>query len=236
VKYAYGKWVDEQDLENKARWFVYNYHAGKDARNDGERLAEWEAQYTDEPWRLDAKLQSVLDRDLMNWAKTEKTWKMKTHAVADMDRDRDAIREDRPNKDDPVRPMDTGSAKPRRSRRGTYRNSEPPSGPGVTCDLSNRPVNLGELQRCELTRNGLGPVPGHCMYCDRALGIKVQHGEAAAEAAVPDQLQASFPYLYASVVELLSLAEIADEMGVSVATVKRRIADDKKKAQQTLAA
>jgi len=31
------------------------------------------------------------------------------------------------------------------------------------------PFTLGELQRCDLQRNGLGPKRGHCKWCDRAI-------------------------------------------------------------------
>jgi hypothetical protein len=29
------------------------------------------------------------------------------------------------------------------------------------------PFDLGDLKRCELQRNGLGPFAGHCKWCDR---------------------------------------------------------------------
>lgn len=31
------------------------------------------------------------------------------------------------------------------------------------------PFRLGELQRCELMRNGVGPILGHCRWCDKAI-------------------------------------------------------------------
>jgi hypothetical protein len=31
------------------------------------------------------------------------------------------------------------------------------------------PFDLGELQRCDLQRNGVGPILGHCKWCDKAI-------------------------------------------------------------------
>jgi len=38
----------------------------------------------------------------------------------------------------------------------------------------DRPFNLGEMRRCELQRNGLGPEPGHCKFCDRVISDSVE--------------------------------------------------------------
>jgi hypothetical protein len=72
VKDRFGNWLngDEDDIANVARWHVWNYSEGEPGGKVGAgRLAEWETECNaeDEPWRLGAKVQTVLDRDLMNW-------------------------------------------------------------------------------------------------------------------------------------------------------------------------
>lgn len=49
--------------------------------------------------------------------------------------------------------------------------SEPQTPKGV--DFTDRPVDFGELKRCSLLRNGIGPISGHCKWCNKALG---RHG------------------------------------------------------------
>lgn len=138
VKYAFGQWVDEDDLEAHALWLVYNYYSGKDPHNDGGMLVEWEEEYEEEPWRLDARVQCVLDRDLLNFAESEKTWKQKTHAVGDL-------------LDEIDLPIDVAVATPN----------------------LDGPFDLGPLRRCELQRNGLGPYPGHCKWCNKAIADEI---------------------------------------------------------------
>jgi hypothetical protein len=164
VKKAYGKWIERDLALNFARWFVYNYDAGKESKNDGGRLADWEADYDGAPWRLDGKVQSVLDRDLMNWAESEKTWKEKTHAAGDMLNDDDS-------EPAPI-PKDGGLGYRLRARRARIAMNT-----GGMCFAKpnlDGPFDLGALKRCELQRNGLGPVAGHCKWCNRALGDSVE--------------------------------------------------------------
>jgi hypothetical protein len=44
------------------------------------------------------------------------------------------------------------------------------------------PFDFGDLKRCELQRNGLGPFAGHCKWCDRQIGVRAtkERYEAAA--------------------------------------------------------
>ncbi len=164
AKGSYGKWVDRDEAVNKACWLVCNYASGKEAVNDGGMLERWEADFDGEQWRLDGKVQSVLDRDLMNWAQSEKRWKEKTHAAGVMKGDGQGK--------DVVLPspeiLGEGPGLGLRQRRARVIMDT-----GGVCfakpDLDG-PFNLGDLKRCELQRNGGGPTAGHCKWCDRALG------------------------------------------------------------------
>lgn len=42
--------------------------------------------------------------------------------------------------------------------------SKPPKGTELT-----GPFELGEIKRCDALRNGLGPYPGHCRWCDLSI-------------------------------------------------------------------
>jgi hypothetical protein len=92
VKDRFGNWLngDEDDIANVARWHVWNYSEGEPGgKDDAGRLAEWETECNaeDEPWRLGAKVQTVLDRDLMNWASGQKRWKEHNQLSGDMQSD-----------------------------------------------------------------------------------------------------------------------------------------------------
>lgn len=170
VKYAYGRWVESDQLESTARWFVFNYATGKEKINDGGMLADWEADFEGEPWRLDGKVQTALDRDLMNWAESEKRWKEKTRSAGDFSGDRADSHAD-------TRSVSKGGTMRVRRRGRQYFRSSIPKGarldrvydPPRRDGRNMTPVNLGKLQRCELMRDGLGPIPGHCRWCNRAI-------------------------------------------------------------------
>lgn len=168
VTKAYGKWVERDLALNFARWFVYNYASGKESKNDGGRLDDWEADYDGEPSRVDGKVQSVLDRDLMNWAEHEKTWKEKTHAAGDMLGDDDS-------EPPPIPGPDVLGAGPGyRLRRRRAKVIMDTGGACFAKPNLDGPFDLGALKRCELQRNGLGPRAGHCRWCDRTLGDSIE--------------------------------------------------------------
>ena len=131
-------------------------------------LDKWEADFDGEPWRLDGKVQSVLDRDLMNWAReSEKTWKEKTHASGDMMGSEYDDKDGNPLAGDAILPDDMVSGQRGAARTRLIMDN------GGTCFATpnlDGPFSLGELKRCELQRNGAGPRAGHCKWCDRALG------------------------------------------------------------------
>jgi len=163
VKGSYGKWVEKKEALNQAYWLVYNYAAGKEAKNDGGMLERWDADFDGEPWRLDGKVQCVLDRDLMNWGESEKTWKEKTHASGDMLNDGDSEPPPIPSPE----VLGEGPGLKLRQRRARVVMDT-----GGTCFAKpnlDGPFDLGALKRCELQRNGLGPFAGHCKWCDRKI-------------------------------------------------------------------
>jgi hypothetical protein len=183
VKGSYGKWVEKDVALNQAYWLVYNYATGKEAKNDGGMLDKWEADFDGEPWRLDGKVQCVLDRDLMNWAESEKAWKEKTHASGDMCGDGD-------DGDDEIiavpGPDVLGRGPGLRLRQKRARLTMDVGGTCFAKPNLDGPFDLGDLKRCELQRNGGGPFAGHCKWCDRkiadATGVRVtrQQYEAVA--------------------------------------------------------
>jgi len=160
AKGSYGKWIEKKEALNQAYWLVYNYAAGKEAKNDGGMLDQWEADFDGEPWRLDGKVQCVLDRDLMNWAQSEKTWKEKTHESGDMRGDRDSGKP-------ALAAVSEGIGYNLRARKA--RAIMDIGGTVFAKPNLDGPFDLGELKRCELQRNGGGPTAGHCKWCDRAI-------------------------------------------------------------------
>jgi hypothetical protein len=180
VKGSYGKWVEKDVALNQAYWLVFNYAAGKEEKNDGGMLDQWEADFDGEPWRLDGKVQSVLDRDLMNWGESEKTWKEKTHASGDMLGDGEWTSPPIPG------PDVLGGGPGLRLRQKRARLTMDVGGTCFAKPNLDGPFDLGALKRCELQRNGGGPFAGHCKWCDRkiadATGVRVtrQQYEAVA--------------------------------------------------------
>lgn len=45
--------------------------------------------------------------------------------------------------------------------------SKPPKGADLHHDTK---LDLEELRRCDALRNGLGPIPGHCKWCNEVIG------------------------------------------------------------------
>ena len=120
------------------------------------------------PWRVDGKVQCVLDRDLMDWARHEKAWKEKTHAAGDMFNDDDSDQAPIPSAEE------LGEGPGYKLRASRARIAMDTAGVCFARPNLDGPFNLGDLKRCELMRNGVGPEPGHCVYCDRAIGDSVE--------------------------------------------------------------
>lgn len=233
VRTGFGKWlnnIDEDDIANTSRWYVWNYAEGEPGdKHDAGRLPEWEVDCNaeDEPWRLEAKVQSVLDRDLMNWAEEWKRWKEHNQSAGSMLGD-----------DEDEASAITGLLTPdigyrlreiavRYGIKYTYFCSKEPPGAKLT-----GPMNYGPLRRCDLMRNGAGPIAGHCSWCNKALGLPATVPQDATDLYHEDgdelrPLRHSYPFLVASVIDGLPIAEIAKRHGVSVRTVNRRLAKEK---------
>lgn len=250
TKDKFGDWLnhmDQDDVENAARWFVWNYSEGEQGSgHDAGMLDTWETRYNaeKEPWRMDSLIQHVLDKDMLNWAEKVKGWKDAHKSNKDGYGQTvslvvgsvgavlgDATHgTDQGDKGQSVRGMVTeGIGYQLRKKRATnamkygrtdvyYRSEEPP-GTRVAGKM-----NYGPLKRCELTRNGAGPIAGHCAWCDKSLGLPAKAPKTSTDVHQEhSDARKRFPYLTAKWVDEYTEAEIAKAFNVSVRTVKRKL-------------
>lgn len=253
VKKAFGGWlanVEDDEIIGKARWLVWNYAEGeKGTGNDAGMLYLWklDCNADEEPWRVEGKLQSVLDRDLTNWADGFRRWEEKHRdevsvgtlspvdsSASEHGSEGDGNEWNGESDNRPFIATGAGPGKHLRSReaeqvikygvKAKYFCSREPKG----TDFYN-PYDSGRLRRCELMRNGLGPVQGHCRWCDKALGIPAEcpRGDVNLMGDEHDYLHEWFPFLAAIRLDGYTVAALAKERGISVRTVNRRLEQEK---------
>jgi ribosomal protein L37AE/L43A len=240
VKGSFGAWLNgsEDEIANVAAYRVWNYSAGElGEKYDAGKLPEWEAECNaeEEPWRLEAKVQSVLDRDMMDWARGQKRWKEHNQSVGSM------LGDDTDQASAVTGLVTEGLGYRLREREAniavkygikyTHFCSKEPPGTKLT-----GPMNYGPLRRCDLMRNGVGPIAGHCPWCNKRLGLPTTCPPEAIDLYHDDDydLRRRYPYLVATTIDGLPIAEIAEQQGISATTVNRRLA--REKAQFRLAA
>jgi hypothetical protein len=231
VMREFGGWLKGQREEviAQARYYVTNYAVGKPGDPfDAGRLPEWveKCNGIEEPWCLDAMVRKALFEDLMNWAKKRANWE-KANRVME-------------NPEEAIEEPDGGFASRRaankfrndairRGQRPNYYRSEVPKG----TNLGSRRVKYGSLERCDLRRNGLGPYPGHCIWCDKALGRPAEAPPESIDLYREDydELRRTYP-VSAAMEDGYQQSEIAAWMGISVAAVKRRANEEKQRAER----
>jgi len=264
VRVDFGEWLEhwpEEDIICVARELVFNYAEGeKGTGKDAGMLAIWETDYNidDEPWRVEGKVQSVLDRDMIDWARGIKRWEehnrndvagdVGLEGKYDSDTDerdwRTKLHEGdfSDYKTPDTRPfIPTGGGVGRRLRnkqaslavrfgiKYSYFHSKEPPG----TDLLNE-FKPGSLKRCDLMRNGVGPIAGHCRWCDKSLGRPATCPKEDTDILRDehDWMHEWFPILAATTIDNYTLAEVAEMRGMSVRTVERRLQTEKLKLER----
>ena len=83
-------------------------------------------------------------------------------------------------------------------------------------------------------RNGLGPIAGHCRWCDKSLGRPATCPKEDTDITREehDWIHEWFPVLAAIEVDGYTLAEVAEMRGMSVSTVRRRLETQKIKLER----
>jgi hypothetical protein len=257
VKADFGDWLnhlDEDDVKNTARFYVWTYAEGEPGDPyDAGMLAKWETDYNaeEEPYRLEGKVQSVLDRDLLNWAEGLKRWKERNQLVGDTGSAGGSATSD-DDFGDQAKTIISGLVRPGvgyklryreaqnavkygigSGERNTYFESKEPPGTRMS-----GPMKYGELRRCDLMRNGAGPIPGHCPWCNKALGLAAEVPQNAIDLyheEDSDELREQrrgYPYLVANLIDGFTVAEIARKQGISETTVNRRLSKEKSRYRQ----
>ena len=267
IKADFGDWLgnfEDDWITGQAKWLVWNYAEGEPGKpNDAGMLPKWELDCNaeEEPWRLEAKVQSVLDRDMIDWAKGVKRWEEEHQyefAAGDVgleakfnSDDDSAYQDDTKDKRrnskgvnwdaKPFVPAGGGAGKRLRNKSAEiaikfggstsryFYSKEPPG-----TNLNSGPFKPDPLRRCNLMRNGAGPIAGHCAWCNKTLGLPATPPKGATDlmADEHDDLRRRYPYLVATEVDGYTVAELAKKQGVTSRTVERKITNEKRRLER----